>query len=63
MSDDQDIKRYYIRATNPANNDQVAFECPSLAIANAKAAELRMSGYKDVVMSVKHATENSGADK
>ena len=33
--------------------EQVAFECEGFAMAHAKAAELRMAGYKDVVTSLR----------
>jgi hypothetical protein len=46
MSKDPETTRYYLRATDPTNNEQVAFECLGLAAANAKAAELRMGRYK-----------------
>jgi hypothetical protein len=42
---------YYVRATNPTN-EQVAFKGVGMAVAHAKAAELRMSGHRYVVMSV-----------
>ena len=50
--------QYYVRATEPKSDEQVAFICSSLAAANAKAAELRMGGYKDVVISVAKSAEN-----
>jgi hypothetical protein len=43
---------YYVRGTDPTNNEQIAFECVGLAAAQAKAAELRMGGYRDVIMSL-----------
>ena len=52
MSDDTETTHYYVRGTDLTNNEQIAFECVGLAIANAKAAELRMGGYKDVILSV-----------
>src|ERR1700704_1975483 len=51
MSNDPETTRYYLRATDPTTDEQIAFECVGLAVANAKAAELRMGRYKDVVMS------------
>jgi hypothetical protein len=36
-------------------NEQIAFERVGLAVANAKAAELRMGGYRDVILSLKTA--------
>ena len=52
MSNDPETTRYYLRATDPSNNEQIAFECVGLAATNAKAAELRMGRYRDVVMSL-----------
>ena len=52
MSNDTETTRYYLRATDPTNNEQIAFECGGLAVANAKAAELRMGRYKDVILSL-----------
>jgi len=63
MRTDTDSTGYYLRATNPANNEAVAFECVGLAAANTKAAELRMGRYKDVVMSVAKASEDDGPAK
>jgi len=52
MADTNDRTVYCVRATNPASNEQVAYDCEGMAVAHAKAAELRMSGHRDVVMSV-----------
>ena len=49
---DANPTRYYVKATEPSRDEQVVFACPNLAGANAKAAELRMSRYQDVIMSV-----------
>jgi hypothetical protein len=49
MSNDPETTRYYLRATDPTTEEQIAFECVGLAAANAKAAELRMGRYKDVI--------------
>jgi hypothetical protein len=57
MSNDPETTRYYLRATDPTNNEQIAFECVGLAVANAKAAELRMGRYKDVIMSLAKSSE------
>jgi hypothetical protein len=57
MSNDAETTHYYVRGTDPANNEQIAFECVGLAAANAKAAELRMGGYKEVILSVVKAPE------
>jgi hypothetical protein len=43
---------FHVRATDPTNSDQVVYECVGFPMAHAKAAELRMSGYKDVVTSI-----------
>ena len=56
MSNDPGTTRYYLRATDPTNNEQ-AFECLGLAAANAKAAELRMGRYKDVILSLAKSSE------
>jgi hypothetical protein len=58
MPNDPETTRYYLRATDPTNNEQIAFECAGLAVANAKAAELRMGRYKDVVMSLAESSES-----
>ena len=58
MSDDPETTRYYLRATDPTKDEQIAFECVGLAAANAKAAELRMGGYKDVVLSLAKPSES-----
>jgi hypothetical protein len=52
MTDDADMTRYYVRATDPTNGEQVSFACANLAMAHAKAAELRMSCYQDVIFSI-----------
>ena len=44
MSDDTETTHYYVRGTDPASNEQIAFEYVGLAAASAKAAELRMGG-------------------
>jgi hypothetical protein len=50
---------YYIRGTNPTSNEVVIYECQGFAAAHAKAAELRMAAYKDVIMSVSNPDERS----
>jgi hypothetical protein len=57
MANEPETTHYYVRATDPTNNEQIAFECVGLAVANAKAAELRMVGYKDVILSLMKASE------
>jgi len=39
----------------------VAYQCAEFAMAHAKAAELRMSGYRDVVMSLGNAKDDETA--
>jgi len=48
-----------VRATDPSNNEQVAYECVGYPTAHAKAAELRMAAYKDVVMSLAEASDSA----
>jgi hypothetical protein len=55
MPNDNDTTRYYVRGTDPTKNEQIAYECVGLAVANAKAAELRMGGYRDVILSLAKA--------
>jgi hypothetical protein len=57
MPNDTDTTHYYVRGIHPTNHEQIAFECVGLASANAKAAELRMVGYRDVILSVVKASE------
>jgi hypothetical protein len=52
MPDDPETTTYYVRATDPTNNAQIIYECVGFATAHAKAAELRMAAYKDVVTSI-----------
>jgi hypothetical protein len=59
MSNDTVSTRYYVRATGPTNKEQIAFECVTLAAANAKAAELRMSRHRDVIVSVAKPSEDN----
>jgi hypothetical protein len=42
---------YHVSAIDPEGNERVVFECAGLALANGKAAELRMNGYRQVVVS------------
>ena len=49
---------HYVRATDPASNEQITYECVGFAMAHAKATELRMSGYRDVVISIPKANDN-----
>ena len=57
MSNDPETTRYYLRATDPTTEEQIAFECVGLAAANAKAAELRMGRYKDVILSLAKSSD------
>jgi hypothetical protein len=52
MTDDDGVDRYYIKATDPATGQQISFGPLPLAAAHAKAAELRMSRHRDVIMSL-----------
>jgi len=58
MAEDKEQVTYHVRATFPASNEQVTFVCVGLAMASAKAAELRMNGYRDVVMSIAKVDDN-----
>jgi hypothetical protein len=51
-TDDPEITLYHVRATDPATHKVVAYECRGFEAAHAKAAELRMAAYKDVVLSL-----------
>jgi hypothetical protein len=52
MRDQGETTVFHIRGTDPANSEQVVYACVGFPMAHAKAAELRMSGYKDVVTSM-----------
>lgn len=52
MQDHGETIIFHVRATDPANSEQVVYECVGFPMAHAKAAELRMNGYKDVVTSM-----------
>ena len=52
MTDDPGPSHYFVRATHPTTGEQVGFGQLTFAAAGAKAAELRMSGYRDVTMSI-----------
>jgi hypothetical protein len=52
MRDRAETALFHIRATDPRNSEQVVYQCVGFPMAHAKAAELRMSGYKDVVTSM-----------
>ena len=52
MRDHGETIIFHVRATDPRNSEQMVYECVGFPMAHAKAAELRMSGFKDVVTSV-----------
>jgi hypothetical protein len=52
---------YCVRGTDPTSGAQVTYECAAFAMAHAKAAELRMGGYRNVVMSLGNANDNETA--
>jgi hypothetical protein len=58
MTNDPETAQYYVRAIDPTNDEQIAFGCLNLAAANAKAAELRMSRYRDVIISIAKPSED-----
>jgi hypothetical protein len=62
MADPNDPAVYYVRATNTTKNEHVAYKCVGMASAHAKAAELRMTGYRDVVMSVSDSSSGSAQE-
>jgi hypothetical protein len=59
MTVDSEKTTYYVRGTDPKDNQQVIFECVGFEMAHAKAAELRMVAYKDVIMSVSDPSDES----
>lgn len=59
MRDNCATTLFHIRATDPTNSEQVVHECVGFPMAHAKAAEFRMSGYKDVVTSMVEASASS----
>ena len=52
MRDPGETIIFHVRATDPRNSEQMVYECVGFPMAHAKAAELRMSGFKDVVTSM-----------
>lgn len=58
MTVDSETASYYVRGTDPKSGELVTYECAGFAMAHAKAAELRMGGYKDVIMSIHNANDN-----
>jgi len=61
MTNDADTTHYYVRAIDPTDGEQISLVCANLAIANAKAAELRMSRYQDVIFSIATPPEEMSA--
>jgi hypothetical protein len=61
MTADSETASYYVRGTDPTTDEQVTYECAGFAMAHAKSAELRMSGYKDVILSIRNANDNGTA--
>jgi hypothetical protein len=61
MRDPGETTVFHIRGTDPANSEQVVYECVGFPMAHAKAAELRMSGYKDVVTSMAPASHQAAS--
>ena len=61
MTDNANPTQYYVKATDPSRDEQVVFACPNLAVANAKAAELQMSRYLDVIISLDKPPEDKAS--
>lgn len=61
MRDRAETTLFHIRATDPRNSEQLVYECVGFPMAHAKAAELRMSGYKDVITSVARDSGETGS--
>jgi hypothetical protein len=57
LTTNTDATQYYARATDPSRDEHVVFACPNLSMANAKVAELRMSCYRDVIVSLDRPPE------
>jgi hypothetical protein len=51
MTNGLDTTRYHVSAIDPESDERVVFEYASFALANGKAAELRMNVYRQVVIS------------
>ena len=54
------LTTYCVRGTATTSAEQVAFECEGFAMAHAKAAALRMAGYRDVVTSLREGPLQAG---
>jgi len=52
MTGDPGPNHYFVRATHASTGEQVGFGQLTFAAATAKVAESRMSGYREVVMSI-----------
>jgi hypothetical protein len=50
---------YCVCATDPFNAAKVEYECMGFELAHEKAAELRMAGFKNVVMSLAEAPDSN----
>ena len=61
MTVDSETASFYVRGTDPRNGDRITYECAGFAMAHGKATELRMGGYRDVVMSM-NANDNRTAE-
>lgn len=61
MRDHGETIIFHVRATDPRNSEQMVYECVGFPMAHAKAAELRMSGYKDVVTSMAAAASETAS--
>jgi len=57
MSDNINFDQYLVKAIEPASGEQVAFVCANLNAAHAKCAELRMSRFQDVIISLARSSE------
>jgi len=56
-----DLASYCILATDPVSAAQVEYECVGFELAHEKAVELRMAGFKNVVLSLAAASEQQQA--
>ena len=51
-----DLAPYCILATDPISAAQVEYECVGFELAHEKAVELRIAGFKNVVLSLAEAS-------
>ena len=58
MRDHGETTVFHIRGTDPANSEQVVYECVGFPRAHAKAAELRMfpAEYKNGIFIAQHGS-------